>query len=95
MHACIVAIFMHVILNLIAATETKKPEYSDVAIQCNLLDAPPLEKLTSSEPQQSLDDSFTTVTTITEQDDADSFTCSQQDCSTEYVHMSIQYIYAI
>ena len=60
------------------ATETVKPESTDVAIQCDLLAAPPLEKFT---PQQSLDDSFTTEATMTEQDDVDdldtSFACSQ------------------
>ena len=67
------------------ATETVKLESTDVAVQCDLLAAPPLEKFA---PQQSLDDSFTTEATMTEQDDVDdldtSFVCSQQGYSTEY-----------
>ena len=70
---------------LFIATETVKPKSADVAIQCDLLAAPPLEMLA---PQQSLDDSFTTEATITEQDDACdldlSFTSSQQGYTTEY-----------
>ena len=70
---------------LFIAIETVKPESADVAIQCDLLAAPPLEMLA---PQQSLDDSFTTEATITEQDDAYdldlSFTSSQQGYTTEY-----------
>ena len=68
------------------ATETEKtPEYTTVAIQCDLLAAPPLQKLVPSTSEPSLDDSFVTET---EQDtDADmldvSFTCSQQDYATE------------
>ena len=67
------------------ATETVKLESTDVAVQCDLLAAPPLEKFA---PQQSLDDSFTTEETMTEQDNVDyldiSFACSQQGYSTEY-----------
>ena len=71
------------------ATETEKPpQHANVAIQCDLLAAPPLQKLAPSAPQPSLDDSFLTET---EQDtDADvdvSFTCSQ-DYTTEYVYIN-------
>lgn len=39
------------------ATETENPpERATVGIRCNLLAAPPLQKLTSSVPQSSLDD---------------------------------------
>ena len=68
---------------LIAATETEKPpEQATVGIQCNLLAAPPLQKLApSAPPQSSLDDSFITEETDTDMDT--SFTCSQQDYTTE------------
>ena len=68
------------------ATETKQPpQHTTVAIQCDLLAAPPLQKLVPSASEPSLDDSFVTET---EQDtDVDmldvSFTCSQQDYTTE------------
>ena len=67
-------------------TETEKPpEHTTVAIQCDLLAAPPLQKLVPSASDPSFDDSFLIET---EQDtDADmlalSFTCSQQDYTTE------------
>ena len=68
---------------LIAATETEKPpEQATVGIQCNLLAAPPLQKLApSAPPQPPLDDSFITEETDTDMDT--SFTCSQQDYTTE------------
>ena len=65
-----------------AATETEKPpEQATVGIQCNLLAAPPLQRLAPSTPQPSLDDSFITEETDTDMDT--SFTCSQQDYATE------------
>ena len=68
---------------LIAATETEKPpEQATVGIRCNLLAAPPLQKLApSAPPQPSLDDSLITEETDTDMDT--SFTCSQQDYTTE------------
>ena len=79
----------HYKLFLIAATETELPERVAVAVQCDLLAAPPLQKLTPSTTEPSLDDSFITET---EQEDKDadldvSFTCSQSDYSTEYVYI--------
>ena len=64
-------------------TETEKPpEQATVGIQCNLLAAPPLQKLApSAPPQPSLDDSFTMEATDTDMDT--SFTYSQQDYTTE------------
>ena len=62
-------------------------------MQCNLLAAPPLPRLTPSTTEPLLDDSFVAET---EQEDTDadldvSFTCSQTDYSTEYAYTYSSY----
>ena len=54
---------------------------SSVAIQCNLLNAPPLEKF--SNQSTSLDDSFITETKPEETDLDTSLCFSQEECTTE------------
>ena len=71
------------------ATETDKPpECASIAIQCDLLAAPPLQKLAPSVPHvlPSLDEMEQEDTDIDVDMDA-SFTCSQGDYTTEYVHV--------
>ena len=52
-----------------ATTETEKPpEQATVGIQCDLLAAPPLQKLVPHGPHPSLDDSFVTEETDTDMD---------------------------
>lgn len=81
--ACMIPIMQFNIMHTAyAATETEKPpEQATVGIQCDLLAAPPLQKLVPHGPQPSLDDSFVTEETDTDMDT--SFTCSQQDYATE------------
>lgn len=56
-----------------------KPEQTSVAVQCNLLQAPPLVKLSHTADTTELDDSFSEVEEI----DLDtSFHLSQQDKDT-------------
>ena len=54
MHVCINVRTQYTItqLRLIVETETEKPEFASVAVQCNLLATPPLQKLSPlSAPQ--------------------------------------------
>ena len=59
-------------------TEISQPIQNSVGIQCDLLNAPPLEKLSSS-----LDDSFVTETEPEETDLDASFSSKQEDYATE------------
>lgn len=86
-------ILLRTITSLHVATETESPEFANAAVQCNLLDAPPLQRLKPRRPQPSLDDSFITETEQDTDTDMDtSFTCSQIEDSTEYACVHVMCI---
>ena len=68
------------------ATDTKKLiECSNKATQCNLLAAPPLEKLSSTVPCPALNESFLTVTESDTDAELDlTYSCSQEDHTSGY-----------
>ena len=71
---------MHAIL-IETQTDISYANQSSVAIQCNLINAPPLEKF--SQASDVLDESFTTETEPEETDLDTSFCSKQEDYTTE------------